>query len=204
MSDQLNIEKVEADLKKFRKDLTKIRGYVSAHRDELCAMCSTNVLNQQLKQHLPDGYAFKRNYGVLGIRSVKGPAPSSKTTKRSKEQPVKRPRRIIEPEDEYEDEQEYEEEEEVIEKPKRRIVKRSEPKKKVKSRPPVEEEEEEEDEPPPEPIPVNRRKRQEPIPEPQQQQIPIQQPMPRGYVSNKNIARNFFKEKAFKKFGEFL
>ncbi|OHT06460.1 hypothetical protein TRFO_25483 [Tritrichomonas foetus] len=201
MSESITIEKVETDLKKFKNDLTKIRGYVSAHRDELCAMASTNVLNQKLKQYLPDGYAFKRNYGVLGIRSVKGPVKETKTTKKTKEQPVKRPRRIIEPEDDYEDEEEYEEEDEPEEKPKRRIVKRPPPKKKVQPSQPVEEEEE--DEPEPEPKPVSRRKKQIPQQDPEIQ-IPIQQSMPRGYVSNKNIARNFFKEKALKKFGEFF
>ena len=35
MSDNLTLEQIETDLKKMNKDLSKLRGYVSAHRDEM-------------------------------------------------------------------------------------------------------------------------------------------------------------------------
>lgn len=208
MSESITIEKVETDLKKMKKDLTKIRGYVSAHRDELCAMASTNVLNRRLTQYLPVGYAFKRNYGVLGIRSVKGPANEPKTETKKVERPQKRARRIIEPSDDesygegYELDEEYSEEEEIIERPKRRIVHRhseSKSKKKVKHQQNQN---------------LNQNQdlyEEEPIQEMQQlqrwQQIepnpsPIQQP--KGFVSNKNIARSIFKEKALAKYSQFF
>lgn len=72
MSDNLTLEQIETDLKKMNKDLSKLRGYVSAHRDEMCSLASTNQLNKQFSKYLPAGYAFKRNYNVLGIRAIAG------------------------------------------------------------------------------------------------------------------------------------
>ena len=41
----LTLEQIETELAKFNKDLSKIRGYVAANREGICAAASTNVLN---------------------------------------------------------------------------------------------------------------------------------------------------------------
>ena len=137
MSDNLTLEQIETDLKKMNKDLSKLRGYVSAHRDEMCSLASTNQLNKQFSKYLPAGYAFKRNYNVLGIRAIAG------RPKKERPKSHKKAKRKPEPEDDSEEEQED-----------------------TKTAP-------------------------------KQTVTPAAQPVCR-YISNKNIARNHFKEKAWR------
>ena len=193
MSDNLTLEQIETDLKKMNKDLSKLRGYVSAHRDEMCSLASTNQLNKQFSKYLPAGYAFKRNYNVLGIRAIAGrnSAPEEEKPKMSikkKDERPKRPRRIIQPvesSEESSEENSYEEEE-YNERPKPKAKpKKERPKshKKAKRKPEPEDESEEEQE--------------DTKTAPKQKVTPAAQPVCR-YISNKNIARNHFKEKAWR------
>ena len=89
MSDNLTLEQINTDLKKMNKDLSKLRGYVSAHRDEMCSLASTNQLNKQFSKYLPAGYAFKRNYNVLGIRAIAG-RNSAPEEEKPKKKPAKK------------------------------------------------------------------------------------------------------------------
>lgn len=193
MSDNLTLEQIETDLKKMNKDLSKLRGYVSAHRDEMCSLASTNQLNKQFSKYLPAGYAFKRNYNVLGIRAIAGrnSAPEEEKPKMSikkKDERPKRPRRIIQPvesSEESSEENSYEEEE-YNERPKPKAKpKKERPKshKKAKRKPEPEDDSEEEQE--------------DTKTAPKQTVTPAAQPVCR-YISNKNIARNHFKEKAWR------
>ena len=193
MSDNLTLEQIETDLKKMNKDLSKLRGYVSAHRDEMCSLASTNQLNKQFSKYLPAGYAFKRNYNVLGIRAIAGrnSAPEEEKPKMSikkKDERPKRPRRIIQPAESSEEssEENSSEEEEYYERPKPKAKPKKErtkshKKAKRKAEPEDESEEEQEDT----------------KTAPQQTVTPAAQPVCR-YISNKNIARNHFKEKAWR------
>ena len=193
MSDNLTLEQIETDLKKMNKDLSKLRGYVSAHRDEMCSLASTNQLNKQFSKYLPAGYAFKRNYNVLGIRAIAGrnSAPEEEKPKMSikkKDERPKRPRRIIQPAESSEESSEENsyEEEEYNERPKPKAKpKKERPKshKKAKCKPEPEDDSEEEQE--------------DTKTAPKQTVTPAAQPVCR-YISNKNIARNHFKEKAWR------
>ena len=197
MSDNLTLEQIETDLKKMNKDLSKLRGYVSAHRDEMCSLASTNQLNKQFSKYLPAGYAFKRNYNVLGIRAIAGrnSAPEEEKPKMSikkKDERPKRPRRIIQPvesSEESSEENSYEEEE-YNERPKPKAKpKKERPKSHKKAKRKAEPEDEPEVESEEEPEDVK--------PAPKQTITPSAQPVPK-YISNKNIARNHFKEKAWR------
>ena len=193
MSDNLTLEQINTDLKKMNKDLSKLRGYVSAHRDEMCSLASTNQLNKQFSKYLPAGYAFKRNYNVLGIRAIAGrnSAPEEEKPKvsiKKKDERPKRPRRIIQPAESSEESSEENsyEEEEYYERPKPKAKpKKERPKshKKVKRKAEPEDESEEEQE--------------DTKTAPKQTVTPAAQPVCR-YISNKNIARNHFKEKAWR------
>ena len=166
---------------------------MSAHRDEMCSLASTNQLNKQFSKYLPAGYAFKRNYNVLGIRAIAGrnSAPEEEKPKMSikkKDERPKRPRRIIQPAESSEESSEENsyEEEEYYERPKPKAKPKKErtkshKKAKRKAEPEDESEEEQEDT----------------KTAPKQTVTPAAQPVCR-YISNKNIARNHFKEKAWR------
>ena len=226
----LTLEQIEQDIKKLNKDLGNLRWYVSSHRDEICSIATTNQLNKQLGKYLPNGYAFKRNYNVLGIRAVSGrnkqneeieeetpkKTRQTKTSQKKSEQPPnvqKRPRRIIKPSDlsdssseeiVYQQEQqtrpktrqikerprrqiqyEEEEDEEIEIQPPKRIMK-SKPRKTQQYYADDEDDEEEEIKAPPKQKAI----KQTPI------EYETQQPVRRKPMSNKNIARSIFQEKA--------
>ena len=193
MSDNLTLEQIETDLKKMNKDLSKLRGYVSAHRDEMCSLASTNQLNKQFSKYLPAGYAFKRNYNVLGIRAIAGrnSAPEEEKPKvsiKKKDERPKRPRRIIQPAESSEESSEEHsyEEEEFYERPKPKAKpKKERPKSHKKAKRKAEPEDESEEE------------QEDTKTAPKQTVTPAAQPVCR-YISNKNIARNHFKEKAWR------
>ena len=193
MSDNLTLEQIETDLKKMNKDLSKLRGYVSAHRDEMCSLASTNQLNKQFSKYLPAGYAFKRNYNVLGIRAIAGrnSAPEEEKPKvsiKKKDERPKRPRRIIQPAESSEESSEENsyEEEEYYERPKPKAKpKKERPKSHKKAKRKAEPEDESEEE------------QEDTKTAPKQTVTPAAQPVCR-YISNKNIARNHFKEKAWR------
>lgn len=171
----LTLEQIETELAKFNKDLSKIRGYVAANREGICAAASTNVLNRRFSKYLPDGYAFKRNYNVLGVRAISGAI--KETSKGPPKTSAGHPRKIIQPAEEYESsESEYEEEEPEYEPP---------PKKKKHS--------------------FHRRSpsvqtKTKPIPQQQYTEVeppPIQQYWP---VSNKTLAKDYFKQRAWERY----
>lgn len=181
MSDYLTLEKVEQDLKSLKGDLGRLRGYVSAHRTELSSLATTNLLNKQFGKYLPNGYAFKKNYNVLSIRAVNGRNKPSET------KIDKRPRRIIQPSEMSSDDSEdisdsSDDDSDYDDEPPQRPSRPPEPKiKRTKSVP---------------------KKVKYSYQEPVQEEIP-QVNYPQKPISNKNIARSFFQEKARKLYHNF-
>ena len=181
MSDNLTLEKVEQDLKSLKGDLGRLRGYVSAHRTELSSLATTNLLNKQFGKYLPNGYAFKKNYNVLSIRAVNGRNKPSET------KIDKRPRRIIQPSEMSSDDSEdisdsSDDDSDYDDEPPQRPSRPPEPKiKRTKSVP---------------------KKVKYSYQEPVQEEIP-QVNYPQKPISNKNIARSFFQEKARKLYHNF-